>query len=235
MAASKALFSLSFLLCSLPAIISQSFIRIPSDRSVVDNDIYCESWRLSVETNNSGKWSLVPSSCASYVEKYMNGDKFLSDSEVAFDNMLAYAATVEVGSDGKDAWIFDVDETLISNLPYYKLYGEATLLPVSLRFYKKLQQLGFTIILLTGRTESQRTVTVQNLLKTGYSHWSRLILRNTTEKNDTALVFKSRRRAELAKEGYKLHGCSGDQWSDLVGYPMAKRIFKVPNPLYYLS
>ncbi|KAJ8766705.1 hypothetical protein K2173_005316 [Erythroxylum novogranatense] len=113
----------------------------------------------------------------------MKGGMYLSDSEVAFDNMLAYAATVEVGSDGNDAWIFDVDETIISNLPFYKRYGYG----------------------------------------------------NTTETNDTASVFKSRRREELVKEGYKLHGCSGDQWSDLVGYPMARRIFKVPNPMYYVA
>lgn len=31
----------------------------------------------------------------------------------------AYAKSVELSGDGKDVWIFDVDETLLSHIPYY--------------------------------------------------------------------------------------------------------------------
>lgn len=55
--------------------------------------------------------------------------------------------------------------------------AEAPALPASLTLYKELQQLGFTIFLLTGRDESQRNITVKNLQYAGYSNWKRLILR----------------------------------------------------------
>lgn len=55
--------------------------------------------------------------------------------------------------------------------------AEAPALPASLRLYKELEELGFTIILLTGRDESQRNATETNLLYSGYSNWERLILR----------------------------------------------------------
>lgn len=84
---------------------------------------FFESWKLSVETNNVGVWDVVPKRCVDFVKEYMNGERYRSDSEVITDYALKYASTVEVASDGKDAWIFDVDETLLSNLPYYADHG----------------------------------------------------------------------------------------------------------------
>lgn len=57
------------------------------------------------------------------MQEYMNGDRYRSDSEVIADYALEYAKTVNVAGDGKDAWIFDIDETLLSNLPYYANHG----------------------------------------------------------------------------------------------------------------
>ena len=39
----------------------------------------------------------------------------------------------------------------------------------------------------------------------------------------------------MVKKGFKLHGNTGDQWSDLQGFAVADRSFKVPNPLYYIA
>lgn len=37
---------------------------------------------------------------------------------------VAYArASTLVGTDERDAWVFDIDETLLSNLPYYAQHG----------------------------------------------------------------------------------------------------------------
>lgn len=125
MAASQSLLSLLLLLSLLSVAISQSLIRIPSDRkaSSVDDDLYCDSWRLSVETNNAGSWIKIPSRCQRYVEQYTIGDRYLSDSEIVAFDSLTFAKTVKVAGDGKDAWIFDIDETLLTNLPYYALHG----------------------------------------------------------------------------------------------------------------
>ncbi|XP_073364391.1 uncharacterized protein [Aegilops tauschii subsp. strangulata] len=70
------------------------------------------------------------------------------------------------------AWVFDVDETLLSNLPYYAQHGyglelfdhrefdrwletgEAPVIPSSLRLYREVRDLGFKTFLLTGRSEA---------------------------------------------------------------------------------
>lgn len=39
----------------------------------------------------------------------------------------------------------------------------------------------------------------------------------------------------MVKEGYRIVGNSGDQWSDLLGSSLAIRSFKLPNPMYHIS
>lgn len=55
--------------------------------------------------------------------------------------------------------------------------AEAPAITPSLRLYKELQELGFTIFLLTGRGEYQRHATERNLMYAGYTNWEKLILR----------------------------------------------------------
>ncbi|KAL8152970.1 hypothetical protein V2J09_010730 [Rumex salicifolius] len=218
-----------------------------------DDALYCESWRFTVETNDAGKWSNIPQRCLRFVQDYVNSERYLSDSEFVAADSLEFARTVTVAGDGKDCWVFDIDETLLSNLPFYKVHGfgsesfnetlfyewsdmaEAPALPASLSLYKELQQLGFTGILLTGRSEPHRIGTEKNMLKAGYKNFERLILRQSSDEGKPAVIYKSEKRRELEAEGYRIHGNSGDQWSDLLGYAVAERSFKLPNPMYYIA
>lgn len=50
----------------------------------------------------------------------------------------------------------------------------------SLKLYNALLELGFKIILLTGRSEAHRSVTVDNLRRAGFQSWDKLILRSRT-------------------------------------------------------
>ncbi|KAG5547349.1 hypothetical protein RHGRI_013134 [Rhododendron griersonianum] len=175
----------------------------------------------------------------------MNGHRYRYDSDVVAVDASAFAETVNVSGDGMDAWVFDIDETLLSNLPLEEFnqtswdewvdLAVAPALPASLKLYREVQQLGFTIFLLTGREESQRNVTVKNLKDVGYSNWKRLILRGESDSGTLAIVYKSEKRKEVKDEGYTIHGSSGDQWSDLLGFAIAERSFKLPNPMYYIA
>ncbi|KAJ4957526.1 hypothetical protein NE237_024637 [Protea cynaroides] len=250
--------SLNFLLSVLvlglitSTVSSQSILQIPGNRKIIKDDVvWCESWKFTVETNDAGVWESVPEKCGEFVKDYVTGDRYPSDSEAVAEKSLSYATEkVKLAGDGKDAWVFDIDETLLSHLPYYALHGYGTeafdetsfdewvymaaapALPASLKLYNSLLKLGFKLVLLTGRSESQRNVTVENLLKVGYKDWERLILRGPSDSGTLAVVYKSERRKELQLGGYRIHGCSGDQWSDLMGDPMAKRLFKLPNPMF---
>lgn len=123
--------SLLLLLYFLPISTSQTLIQLlpenlTSDELVVGDDPvgpYCDSWRLSVETNNAGHWKKIPSRCHDAIGTYIKGPQYLIDSKVAARHANHYAKSVKVAADKKDAWIFDVDETLISNVQHYTVNG----------------------------------------------------------------------------------------------------------------
>ena len=81
--------------------------------------IDCLSWRLAVETDNIRSWSTVPEDCESYVGNYMLGKQYREDCQLVADTACAYAKNLTLGDDGLDIWVFDIDETTLSNLPYY--------------------------------------------------------------------------------------------------------------------
>ncbi|KAK9913979.1 hypothetical protein M0R45_037778 [Rubus argutus] len=213
----------------------------------------CTSWRFSVEANNINPWKTIPLECAEYVKDYMTGRAYGFDLERVSNDAGVYAKSVELSGDGKDVWIFDVDDTLLSNLPYYADHGyglevfdhlefdkwvEKGMAPAiksSLKLYEEVLSLGFKVFLLTGRSEGKRGVTIENLINAGFRDWHKLILRAADDHGKLATLYKSERRSEMEKEGYRILGNSGDQWSDLLGSSMSIRSFKLPNPMYYIS
>lgn len=84
--------------------------------------LFCDSWMLSVETGNAGPWVSVPTRCLEAVHSYMEGDRYASDSDVVALDSIAFAAQALANAqegDAKPAWVFDIDETLLCNEPYY--------------------------------------------------------------------------------------------------------------------
>ncbi|GJX22672.1 reverse transcriptase domain-containing protein [Tanacetum coccineum] len=101
---------LIFLLTSLTTTISHRLIHTtPQDHHHQSSGII----------NDAGTWTRVPVKCVKFVEKYMKGERYNSDSEVIASYALPFAKSVAVGNDGKDVWVFDIDKTLLSKLSYY--------------------------------------------------------------------------------------------------------------------
>ncbi|KAI3720868.1 hypothetical protein L2E82_31866 [Cichorium intybus] len=212
----------------------------------------CTSWRVAVESNNLGPWITIPTECADYVEEYMSGRAYDFDLQTVSKEARVYAKSLELGDDGMDAWVFDVDETLLSNLPYYSdhgfglevfdcaqfdrwvVEGVAPVIKPSLKLYEEVSSLGFKIMLLTGRSEDKRNATATNLINAGIDEWDKLILRSESDQGKSAVAFKSEKRKEITDEGYRIIGNYGDQWSDLVGTSVASRSFKLSNPMYHI-
>ncbi|XP_051138319.1 acid phosphatase 1-like [Andrographis paniculata] len=218
----------------------------------IEGESHCAAWMTAAD--NAGRWwRTVPEECVEYVQEYMlSGKGYDMDVGRVSDDAGAFARSVNLTGDGKDVWIFDVDETLLSNLPYYARHGfgsekfdskkfdewvesgAAASIKASLKLYEEVLNLGFVVILLTGRSEGHRNITVDNLLQAGFHHWTKLIMRSTEDHGKTAVEFKSIKRNELVEEGFRILGNSGDQWSDLLGSAMSQRSFKLPNPMYYI-
>nr|ADE77538.1 unknown [Picea sitchensis] len=225
-------------------------------QSPEDYQVNCEAWRFGVETNTLRSWNVVPPECVEYVKNYMigSGSQYVRDSNMVANESIAYVNSLQLSGDGKDAWVFDVDETLISTLPYFAAHqfgGEviaeddfnvkwldravAPALPASHKLYARLLELGFKIFLLTGRRHCQRNVTERNLVRAGYHSWEALFLREPEDRAKSAVVYKSERRLKIEQNGFRIRGNSGDQWSDLTGYSVGDRTFKLPNPMYYVA
>ncbi|CAN4100126.1 unnamed protein product [Withania somnifera] len=189
----------------------------------------CLSWRLAVETNNLRYWKLVPGACENYVGHYMLGKQYRHDYEAVADAAIEYAEGLKLVGEGRDVWVFDIDETTLSNLPYYArtdvafgakpynstkfnawvLEAKAPAIPAILRLYNTVLSLGIKPVILTGSREYTRQARIINLKSAGYTSWFKIF--------------------------FKIVGNTGDQWSDIIGENPGTRTFKVPDPMYYVG
>ncbi|KQK14612.1 acid phosphatase 1 [Brachypodium distachyon] len=214
----------------------------------------CLSWRVMVEANNAKNWRTVPAPCIPYVYNYMSPvwGQYARDVASAVDQMLAYAGTDTAADNGLDAWVLDVDDTCLSNLPYYQAnhfgaYDPAAFrawaskgicpgIPAMVKLFWTLKGRGFKVFLLSGRAEETLAApTASNLAAAGFAGYDRLILRGVGHRGESSVEFKSAMRRRLEEEeGYRIRGNVGDQWSDLQGHSTGDRVFKVPNPMYFV-
>jgi len=94
-----------------------------SSSSIDDDERYGLSWRLAMETNNNVRpWKTVPLRCYKHVENYMIGGQYEHDMNLIVDEIVFYASQIprSTSTTHQDAWILDVDDTCISNIPYYE-------------------------------------------------------------------------------------------------------------------
>ncbi|MBA0821983.1 hypothetical protein Goarm_018806 [Gossypium armourianum] len=215
---------------------------------------YCESWRINVELNNIREFDVVPQECVAHIKKYMTSSQYDADCQRAIEEVTLYLSRCcSLKGDGKDAWIFDVDDTLISTIPYFKKHGfggekvnsssleawmeesKAPALDHTFKLFHDIKDRGMKIFLVSSRKETLRSPTVDNLINVGYHGWSRLFLRGFEDEYKHVEQYKSQVRKTLMDQGYRIWGIVGDQWSSLKGLPEAKRTFKLPNSIYYMS
>ncbi|KAA8550715.1 hypothetical protein F0562_002399 [Nyssa sinensis] len=215
---------------------------------------YCESWRINVELHNIRDFEVVPQECIEYIGKYMTSTQYKADSERALEETALYLSSCcTLKGDGKDAWIFDIDDTLLSTVPYFKKHqyggeklnvtslegwmreGKAPALEHTSKLFHEIKGRGFKIFLISTRKECLREATVDNLIKVGYHGWAGLFLRGLQDEYKKVENYKAEARKRLVDEGYRIWGTVGDQWSSFDGHPTAKRAFKLPNSLYYIS
>jgi len=212
----------------------------------------CSSFFFNSQVNNAQGWKVIPEDCEDVVRHYMNDGQYALDMEGVAMAALEYLRGILPRDDGMDVVIFDIDETALSNLPYYHQHrygaevfdhplfskwveeGKASVIPAMLSLYKALRAENWGIVFMTGRTESQRNITSENLLAVGYEGWITLLLRSPAEAHLSAMEYKTQKRLQLEEQGYRIWSSLGDQWSDLAGAAVGNRTFKLPNPMYYI-
>jgi acid phosphatase len=149
----------------------------------------------------------------------------------------------------KLALVLDIDETSLSNYDEeaaddfgfihrdwdaWADSAKAPAIPGTLKLTQRAHELGVTVFFITGRDETLRAATAQNLTAAGYTDWAGLTLRSEEQKHEATIPYKSAAREAIVKQGYKIILNVGDQWSDLRGAPLAEYSVKLSNPYYYI-
>lgn len=145
----------------------------------------------------------------------------------------------------KLAVVFDLDETLLSNLPHMRArdfgyepavwdawveQAAAPALPAVAEVYHAARRRGVTVFYITGRNDNGRAPTEANLRHLGLADHAALFCKPAGSR-ETSQAFKTALRKRLTEQGYTIIANIGDQESDLAG-GYAERTFKLPNPFY---
>ncbi|MGE5479779.1 MAG: HAD family acid phosphatase [Chloroflexota bacterium] len=181
------------------------------------------------------------------ITKYYNDGSYEKDLKVAIAKGITELKSVKK-LPGNAAFVFDIDETALSNMPYEKNYdyayipkawddwidsAKAPAIPAVKGFYDDLRKMGVKIIFITGRPQSQYGATYMNLRVEGYNTFDTLICKPPAMRGKKAVEYKSKTRKDLSKK-YSIIGSIGDQASDLEG-GFTKIKIKLPNYMYYIE
>jgi len=146
---------------------------------------------------------------------------------------------------GRLAIVFDLDETLLSNLAHMRemdfgylpelwdqwvAEGTAPAIQPVKEVYLAARARGVAVFYLTGRREKDRPGTEANLRAAGLDDHVALHLKPDADRGPTQ-AFKTATRKKITEDGYTIIANLGDQHSDLAG-GFAERTFKLPNPFY---
>jgi len=177
-------------------------------------------------------------------------EKELTDAILRARQFIADKATLNAQSahPEKLAVVLDIDETSLSNykrlathrfMPSKKQMkkdtaaADAPPIEPMLSLYDDALKQGVKVFFVTGRKESERLVTENNLKQAGYRDWAGLYLKPEKYNKSSVVPFKSGTRSKISQLGYTIIASIGDQKSDLTG-GYAEKIFKLPNPYYYI-
>jgi acid phosphatase len=175
-------------------------------------------------------------------------DSGLYDAELARIDHIAdrWILRHHGGRHRRPAVVLDVDETSLSNYtaiqadnftfgPHSQAEADDEIgqaIEPTLALYRDAKAAGVTPFFVTGRPESQRAVTADNLRREGYRGWKHLYLKPPSPPM-TTVQYKSGARRDIERQGYRIIANIGDQYSDLAG-GHARRAFKLANPFYFL-
>lgn len=116
----------------------------------------------------------------------------------------------------------------------WDLLGRAPVIEPTLRLFRQARALNVAVFFITGRPESQRAATEQNLRDVGYDGFAALHMVPDGAHYASAAAFKAPVRAAIEADGYNIAANLGDQPSDLAG-GHTERTFLLPNPFYRIS
>ncbi|GMI69723.1 hypothetical protein like AT2G39920 [Hibiscus trionum] len=206
---------------------------------------YCKAFASHGELN-SLKEAEIPPVCWSLAFQYIKRREYERDLNFTISMIESFFNTISPSDNHLDVVLMDIDDTLASDPTYTYSYQlmhqrqgsieDAINLKqrLTMELCMKLQSRGWPLILLSGKPETQRNVTIEHLKTIGFSGWSSLIMRSDTEMGMESWEYFSRRRTAIAmKEGNEIVSVISSRMEALTGSSLGKRVFKLPKPWFY--
>ncbi len=138
---------------------------------------------------------------------------------VANDYGRVFGGTCNVLPEGPCGWVA------------WDLRAEAPAIAAMHALFEKARAHSVSVFFITGRDQTQRAATEENLGAKGFSDHAGLFMTPVGERFPSAADFKAPVRAAIEAEGYTIIANIGDQPSDLEG-GHAEKTFLLPNPFY---
>ena len=180
------------------------------------------------------------------VKEYYKSGAYDKDMDRIIDSAIVEVRKLKLKANS--AFVFDIDETALSNMSYELNYdygyngkswaiwidsAKAPAIPQVKRFYDTLQKIGIKVLFITGRNYTQIEKTKENLINEGYDKYDTLICKTREFYGKKASEFKSNVRQSLSGK-FEIIGSIGDQYSDFEGgYTILK--IKLPNYMYWID
>lgn len=206
---------------------------------------YCHIFSLHMELNNF-EADEFPSICRVVARQYIKQGQYARDLNSTMWMVLDYFSSITPQHDDLDVVLMDMDDILSSNPSnvLVRRYDhddcsdcveEAKHLKhmLIMRLYTKLHASGWPLILLSRKPETHRNTSIEYLVTAGYTAWSSLIMRSEDELHLDSCDYFSKQRAAMQREGFRIIGTISSHMDALRGPFLGKRIFKIPNPIYY--
>ncbi len=204
----------------------------------------CTSAPVSSEPRNLG---LLKQEIYAYVDS----GRYHADLAAVSAQAIAWIGqrTAQVKPGEKLALVFDIDETVLSNLPQMRRFDfgyerdtwEAWIREAKCPSIEPVREVhraalshGVAVFFVTARWEGGRAATEKNLHTAGYDGYAALYCAADGAGNETAEAFKTAQRKKITDQGYIIIANIGDQMSDLNG-GYAERTFKLADPFYLIK
>jgi HAD superfamily, subfamily IIIB (Acid phosphatase) len=189
-------------------------------RTVIDNAVSYVAGRAKKGTMLALVLDIDETSLSNWEEMKVNDFGLIENGGCNLGGPDADGWPVPESPCGFNAWILAADAKPLDTV----------------RLFKVARDHEVAVFFITGRKDDDkhgvRDATAINLRKAGYTDWADLML-EPPGYNSTVEKFKTEKRKEIAARGYTIIANVGDQYSDLKG-GNSERVFKLPNPFYFV-
>ncbi|CAJ1862258.1 unnamed protein product [Sphenostylis stenocarpa] len=204
---------------------------------------YCRVYSLFAELNNLEGYNL-PTICRDLAVHYIKGGQYARELDLTMSVIDDYFKSVIPLKDGSDVVLMDIDDLFPRNYSsnlFHRFSNDSTSncikeannvkLMFVLRLYMYLQTGGWSIILLSRETRTNRNVTINHLVSAGFRSWSALIMRAEDSYPTKGYEYFSRQMNVMRKKGFRIKSIISSHMDAVAVSETGGRNFLLPDPL----